>query len=93
MAQYEVMILADAQGEQDPGKMMEEWEKLVKKLGGKISAKDDWGERSLAYTLKGQDRGHYTVLKVELEPKMVKKLATQLKLTKGIIRSLVTKIN
>jgi small subunit ribosomal protein S6 len=90
MAQYELMVLVDSQNV-EVAKVQEGIKKLVEKHQGKITATDDWGERALAYPIKGLDRGYYIVLKIECLPKVVKKLTTQLRMETGILRILMTK--
>jgi small subunit ribosomal protein S6 len=93
MAHYEIMVLFDSNGNHEPAVLAEAMKQLIGKFKGTISVTDDWGEKSLAYRIKGKDRGHYIVYDIEIEPQQVKKMANQLRLDKEIMRYLITKTN
>jgi small subunit ribosomal protein S6 len=93
MAHYEIMVMFDTQGNHDAKQIAETVTMVVEKQKGKVTATDDWGERSLAYNLKGRDRANFAVYVVELVEAAVKKVSTQLRLEKEILRFLITKID
>lgn len=43
----------------------------LKKLGANVQKEEDWGEKTLAYPIKKRDRGHYTLLILEMDPSKV----------------------
>ena len=92
MSQYEVLVASelDADNSETIKKSMAA---VTTKLKAKIVKSEDWGERSLSYPIKKQDRAWYSLFTLELKPETVKKFNTNLTLEKGILRYLVTKIN
>lgn len=63
---------------------------LAEKLGGKISVKEDWGKRHLAYEIKGNEEGYYIFFKLEISPVKVKQFEEELgRMTKDVLRFLV----
>ncbi len=66
---------------------------LVKKLGGKIKATEDWGKRDLAYTIQKQAKRYrqavYTHSLISLSAEQAIELTKQLELMMGVIRHLL----
>ena len=91
MSQYEIIVLGDGPEANQAKPVAEVVEATVAKFKGKVVAKDEWGERPMAYRIKGRDRGEYTVFTVEMGEKVTKKVATALRLEKNIIRVLIIK--
>jgi len=56
------------------------------KAGIKVLKEDDMGERTLAYSIKNQGRGHYMRYDVETEPDKIKPLDKSLKLKPEILK-------
>jgi ribosomal protein S6 len=63
-------------------------EKLLTKVKAEVAMTDDWGEKQMAYTIQGHDKGHYVVYQIEVEPNKQSELITKLKLQKGVLRTL-----
>lgn len=91
MSQYEMIVLGDGVEASQAKPVAELVEAIVQKHKGKIVAKDEWGERPMAYRIKGRDRGEYTIFTVEMDEKVTKKVAVALRLEKNIIRVLIIK--
>ncbi len=63
---------------------------LAEKLGGKISVKEEWGKRHLAYEIKGNEEGYYIFFKLEIAPVKVKEFEQELgRMNKDVLRFLV----
>lgn len=94
MALYESTFIArqDASA-QDVTKMTEKFEKLIKDHKGNLVKKEYWGLRSLAYKVKKNRKGHYTMLAIDAEPKLVSELERQYKLNENVIRFLTIKVD
>lgn len=71
--------------------LLKEVEELFAEAGGKMIAKDVWGRRGLAYTIKGSTEGSFVVYYVELMPDKVKEIDRGLRILKGMLRHLVVK--
>lgn len=74
-------------------KVTSELEKLVEKLEGKISVKEEWGKRHLAYPIKGHEEGYYVFFKVELSSDKTQQFQAQLRQVKDVLRFLLISEN
>jgi small subunit ribosomal protein S6 len=91
---YEAMFLFDSNRfSRDPDGTSGEIAELIKKAGGEILVSRLWEERRLAYTIKGQRKGTYWLMYVNLEAKQVAPLRRQFEITESILRFLVLKID
>ena len=70
-------------------KVIEAIKKLITDLKGKITSSDSWGEKPLAYRIKQDDSALFHHFAIELDPSGVNELSNRLKLTDGVIRSLI----
>ena len=64
-------------------------EKLITDFKGKVSAKDDWGRKPIAYKIAGLKEGHYHVWAVDMSPSDMLEFKNKLNLEKGVIRYLI----
>ncbi|KKR31883.1 MAG: 30S ribosomal protein S6 [Candidatus Gottesmanbacteria bacterium GW2011_GWC2_39_8] len=73
-------------------KLMEKLEKAVTDLKGHVENKEEWGKKSLAYTLKKSNEGYYFIYKVSLDGKGAKDLNDKLRNEENVLRSLLIKV-
>lgn len=66
---------------------------LVTNLGGTVSKKEYWGLRSLAYRIKKNRKGHYTLLNIDAPPAAVKELERTMSINEDIIRYLTVRVD
>lgn len=91
MKQYELCyIISDEVSEKEADLVSQNIKKMIEDLGGKIVVEDIWGRKKLAYPIDGQGYGFYIFKQIELEPDKITKLESNLKLTKEIIRHLIS---
>lgn len=93
MNQYEVAILYHPDLEVDLSKAEEKVLKLLQDDGGKVLKTDNWGKRSLAYSIKGNEQAVYVFYNVELDPKSISSIEKTLNITNEVIRFLITKVD
>lgn len=62
---------------------------LIGKVGGKVTAVDDWGKQKLAYPIKKQTFGIYRFYTLEIEPSDVVELNQALLLNEEVLRHLL----
>lgn len=91
MNQYEIAVLYDPQLEIDIAKAESIVEKIISENKGKITAKDSWGKRKLAYKIKGNDQAVYVFYTVDLDPANVSNIEQTLNITDEVIRFLIIK--
>jgi small subunit ribosomal protein S6 len=87
MRTYEVVVIF--RHEQDHyTKGLEFVRNELKTQGGNLLKEEDMGERTLAYPIKKQDRGHYVLFNVELPAPKVIEIDKILKLQNEILKFL-----
>ena len=67
-------------------------EKTLKKVQADITDTDDWGEKSLAYPIEGNDKGYYVVYQVAMKGEAHARLNQLMGLEKGLMRWLLVKL-
>ena len=86
---YELMVIVDSGiGQANVEKRLASIKKQISKYG-EIFFEDMWGERDLAYTMKGHKKGYYAVLGFTFEPSEMKDFETSLRLEPEVIRHMV----
>lgn len=91
MKQYELVVLLHPDLEIDVDAPVSKIEKLVESASGKVTKRDNWGKKRLAYPVKKNQFGVYVYFELELEPESVRKLESSLLITEEIIRFLLVK--
>ncbi len=89
MKQYELVVLLHPDLEIDLDTPIAKLEKLVGGVKGKITKRDNWGKKRLAYPVKRQQFGVYVYFELELEPAAVRQLEASLLITEEVIRFLL----
>jgi len=90
---YELVVVLDPTlSEEDQKGRTESIEQLIVKNGGPIDAWDVWGTRRMAYPIGRRREGFYAVLLFDCEPnsEVLPELNRYLRITEGVMRSLVT---
>ena len=68
------------------------FEKNVKKLGGSIIAKENWGLRNLSYKIQSAKKAFYSFFQITFKGSKIQDLKQTLSLNEDIIRYLVIKV-
>lgn len=66
----------------------EDYKKLIESQKGRISKIEYWGLRKLAYDIRKNARGHYTLMNIAAAPDVVKELERQMRINENILRYL-----
>ena len=66
---------------------------LVTSLGGTVSKKEYWGLRSLAFRVKKNRKGHYTLLNIDAPSAAVKELERTMSINEDIIRFITVRVD
>src|SRR5260370_27624470 len=69
-----------------------QFSELVTAQGGTVSKKEYWGLRSLAFRMKKNRKGHYTLLNIDAPPAAVKELERTMSINEDIIRFLTIRV-
>lgn len=85
-----VFILKPDLGEEATASIVEKFKTLISE-NGTIEAVDEWGKRRLAYPIDDQPEGYYVQINFNADNVFPTELYRQLKITDGVLRSLVVK--
>ena len=94
MALYETVFIA----RQDvSAKQVEDYAKAFGKIvndnGGEVKRTESWGLRNLAYKIKKNRKGHYTLLHIEALPKVIVELERNMRLNEDVLRYMTVAID
>lgn len=93
MRNYEIAVVLHPDLEIDLATTLDKVEGIITKNGGKITKKDNWGKRKLAYKIKKQDWGIYVFYNVEIDPAKINKINQTLRITEEVLRYLIVSID
>ncbi len=86
---YEVMYIIDPDlGEEGTAAIVEKFKSLIE-ANGTISSMEEMGKRKLAYAINYKTEGYYVLVQFTSEPAFPAELDRVLKITDGVIRSLI----
>lgn len=87
---YEVMYIIDLdKGEEEIAAIVEKFKTLIE-ANGTLTEQEEWGKRKLAYLINDKPEGYYVLAKFASTPEFPAELDRILKITDGIMRSMIT---
>ena len=91
-AKYELMYIIDLdKGEEGIAAIVEKFKALIE-ANGTLDEMEEWGKRKLAYLINDKPEGYYGLVKFTSAPQFPAELDRVLKITDGVMRSLITVI-
>ena len=88
-ANYEVVYIIDpAQGEEGIAALVAKFKTLAEQNGSAVEV-EEWGTRQLAYPINYKEDGYYVLMSFPSEPAFPRELDRILRITDGIMRSLI----
>jgi len=93
MALYETVFIArqDVSAKQVED-LAKAFGKIVNDNGGEVKRTESWGLRNLAYKIKKNRKGHYTLLHIEALPKVIVELERNIRLNEDVLRYMTVSI-
>lgn len=89
MPYYETVFIARQDlTETQVKKMTDDFTKIIEDQGGKIHKTEQWGLRSLAYRIKKNRKGHYTLIESDCDGAAVIEMERQMRLHEDVMRYL-----
>ena len=89
MKKYEtVMVFSTAIAEEETKALVEKFTNLIAK-NGTVESVDEWGKRRLVYPINDENDGYYVLVNYSCEPEFPAELDRVLKITDGVLRSLI----
>ena len=76
----------------DITKLSDSLSSIVEQGGGKVVKNEYWGLRSLAYRIRKNRRGHYTMLAIDAPAPAIKEMERNMRINEDIIRSLTIRV-
>ena len=94
MALYEHVFIArqDISAQQVEG-LVDMYQAVLEENGGKITKNEYWGLKSLAYRVKKNRKGHYSLLNIDASHEAVTELERRISLNDDIIRHLTLRVD
>lgn len=87
---YELMYIIDLEkGEEGIEAIVAKFKELIE-ANGTINELDEWGKRRMAYMIDDKPEGYYVLVKFNSAPEFPAELDRILKITDGVMRSLIT---
>lgn len=93
MAFYEGVFIArqDASAAQVDG-LQDTFAALIEEKGGKVTKREYWGLRNIAYRMKKNRKGHYVLFNIDAPSEAIDELDRQLRLNEDVLRHLVVRV-
>jgi len=91
-ADYELMYIIDADLDTEQTAAMVEKFKALIEAHGTVNELEEMGRKKLAYLINDKPEGYYVLVKFSSGPEFPAELDRVLKITDGIMRSLITVI-
>lgn len=94
MPLYEATFIARQDlSRQDITKLSDSLGTIVEQGGGKVVKNEYWGLRSLAYRIRKNRRGHYSMLAIDAPAPAIKEMERNMRINEDIIRSLTIRVD
>ena len=73
--------------------LTEQMKKIVEENGGTVAKTEYWGVKSLAYRIKKNRKGHYTLLNLDAPAAALKELERNLRLNEDVVRYMSIRVD
>jgi len=72
--------------------LAETFSNLIAEQGGKVTKKEHWGLRNIAYRIKKNRKGHYVLLNIEAPAAAVTEMERQMRINEDVLRYLTVRV-
>jgi small subunit ribosomal protein S6 len=73
--------------------LTDDFSKVIEDGDGKVPKKESWGLRSLAYKIKHNRKGHYTLLNINAPAAAVQEMERLMRINEDVLRYLTVKVD
>src|SRR5208282_6777112 len=73
--------------------MAEGFAGIVAQFGGKVTKREYWGLRNLAYRVKKNRKGHYMLFNLDAPPAAVSELERNMRINEDVLRYLTVRVD
>ena len=94
MPNYESVFIArqDITAAQVEG-LVETFEKVNMDAGGSVPKKESWGLRTLAYKIKKNRKGHYTLMNIDAPADAIHEMERQMRINEDVLRYITLRVD
>jgi small subunit ribosomal protein S6 len=89
MRHYEIVFMVHPDQSAQVPAMIERYDSIIAKDGGKVHRLEDWGRRQLAYPIDKIHKAHYILMNVESDQKAMTELENAFRYNDAVLRNLV----
>ena len=89
MSKYEAVVVFSVKNGDDVSALVEKFKAMIEE-NGTLETINEWGKRKLAYAIEDETEGYYVLFDYTSKPEFPAELDRVLKITDGILRSLIT---
>lgn len=73
--------------------LTERFQGIVSELGGEIARREYWGLKSLAYRIKKNRKGHYTMLQMDAPAAAIQEMERNMRISEDVLRYMTVRID
>ncbi|VFP83854.1 30S ribosomal protein S6 [Buchnera aphidicola] len=93
MRHYEIILMVHPDKSDKISHIIEFYSNMIKSKKGVIHRLEDWGQRSLSYTINKLKKAHYVLMNIEISIQYMQDLENDFKFNINIIRYLILLCN
>src|SRR5215468_9472962 len=72
--------------------LTEQFANLIAEQGGKVTKKEQWGLRNIAYRIKKNRKGHYVLMNIDAPAAAVTEMERQMRINEDVLRYLTVRV-
>src|SRR5262249_1627761 len=73
--------------------LTEQFANLIAEQGGKVTKKEQWGLRNIAYRIKKNRKGHYVLMNIDAPAAAVTEMERQMRINEDVLRYLTVRVD
>jgi small subunit ribosomal protein S6 len=73
--------------------LVETFEKVIMDAGGSVPKKESWGLRTLAYKIKKNRKGHYTLMNIDAPAGAIHEMERQMRINEDVLRYITLRVD
>jgi small subunit ribosomal protein S6 len=73
--------------------LSERFTAIIQENGGKVTKKENWGLRNLAFKIKKNRKGHYVLLNIDAPSAAVHEMERQMRISEDVLRFLTIRVD
>ena len=73
--------------------LTEQFATLIAEQGGKVTKKEQWGLRNIAYRINKNRKGHYVLMNIEATGPAISEMERQMRINEDVLRYLTVRVD